>query len=36
MRLTYGNYRKFFGRSVRKASFFGSGLSDEAAKAICR
>jgi hypothetical protein len=35
-RLTYDNYRRFFGGSVSGAGFFGSGLTDEAVKAICQ
>jgi hypothetical protein len=30
LRRTYDNYQRFFGRSVRKASFFDSGLTREA------
>jgi hypothetical protein len=36
VRLTYENYRKLFGRSISKAGFFGAGLTDDAARAICR
>ncbi|HKW65199.1 MAG TPA: hypothetical protein VJN89_21780 [Candidatus Acidoferrum sp.] len=36
VRKTYENYQRFFGRSVSKTCFFGSGLSSEAIAAACR
>lgn len=35
IRRTYDNYRKFFGRSIRKPGFFSSGLTQDAVTAIC-
>jgi hypothetical protein len=36
VRRTYDNYRKFFGRSVKEAKFFSSGLNQEAVTAVLR
>lgn len=35
VRRTYDNYRKFFGRSIKKLRFFSSGLTQESVDAIC-
>jgi hypothetical protein len=36
VRRTYNNYQRFFGRSVTKSNFFGSGLTKDAINACCR